>query len=72
MVEVPLVAEEEGGVVGRQLQLTQLVQEGVSVIEAVHVADAVDNDERLSPADVVVEAARQLQHKSIITVKQIY
>lgn len=60
MVEVPLVAEEEGGVVGRQLQLTQLVQEGMSVVEAVHVADAVDDDERLPPADVVVETARQL------------
>lgn len=60
MVEVPLVAEEEGGVVGRQLQLTQLVQEGVSIVEAVHVADAVHDDECLPPADMVVEAARQL------------
>lgn len=61
MVKVPLVAQQQGGVVRRQFQLAQLVQQRVGVVEAVHVTDTVHHHEGLSPAQVVVQAPCRLK-----------
>lgn len=60
MVQVPLVAQQQGREIGWQLQLSQFVQQVVCVVEAIPVADAVHDDEGLAPPDVVVQTSRGL------------
>ena len=60
MVQIHLVAKQQGREVRWQLQLAEFVQYFVGVVEAVPVADAVDDYEGLAPPDVVVQTARGL------------
>jgi hypothetical protein len=67
VVQIPLVPQQQTGVVGGQLQLGQLTQDLLGLVEAVSVADRVDDDEGLTPSDVLVQTAVLLQHNKTFT-----
>jgi len=65
MIQVSLVAEQEGGEIGWQAQIRELLQESTCFLETALTRHAVHHDEGLAPSYVRVQAAVLLKQSMV-------